>query len=394
MTIAAPMKQADASDTARKQQVFLERVTKRYEDVTAVAEVTLEVWRGEFLTILGPSGSGKTTTMRIIGGFVRPDSGRVEIEGRDVTDLPPNRRDVNTVFQSYGLFPHMSVEQNVAYGLRVKRVSRPERQRRVDDALALVRLQHEAKRRPAELSGGMKQRVALARALVNEPSVLLLDEPLGALDRKLREEMQVELRKIQTNLGMTFVYVTHDQDEALGMSDRLVVMRDGRVVQIGPPGSVYDDPINLWVAGFVGSSNQLDGTVRSKGPPIELETDVAPVVAMRSRGELRAGSRATMVVRPEHVAISRDQASSGVNCIRVRVGEVLNLGNHVKVVATTPGGVEFLARRQRPEIDSLGLDPGDEVYFEWAAEAPRIYGSEPPPEDLPQVGREANTASD
>ncbi len=208
----------DASSGAQPEhQVYLDRVTKRFGTVCAVDDVTLAVRRGEFLAILGPSGSGKTTTMRIIGGFVRPDSGRVEIRGRDVTHLPPNRRDVNTVFQSYALFPHMTVERNVDYGLRVKRVSRGERQRRVREALELVRLDQASGMRPAELSGGMQQRVALARAVVNRPSVLLLDEPLGALDRKLREDMQVELRRLQTTLEITFVYVTHDQDEALGI---------------------------------------------------------------------------------------------------------------------------------------------------------------------------------
>jgi spermidine/putrescine ABC transporter ATP-binding subunit len=390
MTIAVSMTRAAASDTVRTPHVVLERVTKRYGEVTALAEVTLEVQQGEFLTILGPSGSGKTTAMRIIGGFIRPDSGRVEIKGRDVTDLPPNRREVNTVFQSYGLFPHMSVEQNVGYGLRVKRVPRLERQRRVSEALALVRLSDEAKRRPAELSGGMKQRVALARALVNEPSVLLLDEPLGALDRKLREDMQVELRRLQTNLGMTFVYVTHDQDEALGMSDRLVVMRDGRIVQIGTPGTVYDDPINLWVAGFVGSSNQVVGTVRSIGSPIELETDLGPMVALRSRGKLRVGARATLVVRPEQVAISRLPPPDRVNSVAGRIDEVLNLGNHVKVVASTASGVDLLARRQRPEIESLGLDAGDSVHFCWAPEAPQIYATEDSTEENAHVREEAD----
>ena len=241
--------------------VRMSGVTKRYHSVTAVEDLHLDVTLGEFVAILGPSGSGKTTTMRIIGGFVEPDSGRVEILGRDVTHLPPNRRDVNTVFQSYGLFPHMTVEQNVAYGLRVRRVPRAERQRRVTEVLERVRLAHVPRARPHQLSGGMQQRVALARALVNEPAVLLLDEPLGALDRSLREHMQVELRQLQTALGITFIYVTHDQDEALGMSDRLVVMHDGRIVQVGRPAAVYDEPANLWVATFVGGGNELTGTV-------------------------------------------------------------------------------------------------------------------------------------
>ena len=254
---------AGAEHATEKRHVVVDRVTKAYRSVRALDDVTLAVHQGEFLAILGPSGSGKTTTIRVIGGFLRPDTGRVLIRGRDVTDLPPNRRDVNTVFQSYALFPHMTVERNVEYGLRTKRVDKPERRRRVQDALDMVRLGSVARMRPAELSGGMQQRVALARAVVNRPSVLLLDEPLGALDRKLREDMQVELRQLQVELGITFVYVTHDQDEALGMSDRLVVMRGGRIEQIGGSRVTFTTrPANFWVAMFVGSSNRIAATVR------------------------------------------------------------------------------------------------------------------------------------
>jgi spermidine/putrescine transport system ATP-binding protein len=359
----------------RERQVYLDRVTKRFGSVCAVDDVTLEVRSGEFLAILGPSGSGKTTTMRIIGGFVRPDSGRVEIRGRDVTDLPPNRRDVNTVFQSYALFPHMTVERNVDYGLRVKRVSRGERQRRVREALELVRLEQTAGMRPAELSGGMQQRVALARAIVNRPSVLLLDEPLGALDRKLREDMQVELRRLQTGLGITFVYVTHDQDEALGMSDRLVVMKEGRIEQIGTPGTVYDHPANLWVASFVGSSNQILATIRGVGHVLELESDAVRLLSIDSIHGARIGSRVTAVVRPEHVAISRVHVPGDRNCVRVQVREVLTLGGQVKVLASTPGGLELLARRERTGVDELELRSGEEVWFAWAPESVRVYES-------------------
>jgi spermidine/putrescine ABC transporter ATP-binding subunit len=364
-----------ASAVPRERQVYLDRVTKRFGPVCAVDDVTLEVRRGEFLAILGPSGSGKTTTMRIIGGFVRPDSGRVEIRGRDVTDLPPNRRDVNTVFQSYALFPHMTVERNVDYGLRVKRVSRVERQRRVREALELVRLEQTAGMRPAELSGGMQQRVALARAVVNRPSVLLLDEPLGALDRKLREDMQVELRRLQTGLGITFVYVTHDQEEALGMSDRLVVMKDGRIEQVGTPGTVYDHPANLWVAGFVGSSNQILASVRGVGDLLELESDAVRLLSIDSIPGVGVGSRVTAIVRPEHVAISRVNAPGDRNRVRVRVQEVLTLGGQVKVLASTPGGLELLARRERTGVDELELRSGEEVWFSWAPESVRVYES-------------------
>jgi spermidine/putrescine ABC transporter ATP-binding subunit len=357
----------------RERHVHLERVTKSFGSVRAVNDVTLDVLRGEFLAVLGPSGSGKTTLMRIIGGFVHPDSGRVEIRGRDVTDHPPNRRDVNTVFQSYALFPHMSVERNVGYGLRVTRVPRAERQRRVREALDLVRLEHVARMRPSELSGGMQQRVALARAVVNRPTVLLLDEPLGALDRKLREDMQVELRLLQTELGITFIYVTHDQDEALGMSDRLVVMKDGRIEQIGEPEAVYDRPANLWVATFVGSSNQIVATVRSLGRLLELESDAMRLFSADAIRTAGVGSRVTAVVRPERVQMSRESGSSDRNRVRVRVREVLTLGGQVKVVASTPGGLELLARRERQGVDDLELRPGDEVWFSWPPEAVRIY---------------------
>ncbi len=359
-----------------EREVFLDRVTKRYGPTTAVDDVTLGVRRGEFLAILGPSGSGKTTTMRVIGGFVRPDEGRVEIDGRDVTDLSPNRRDVNTVFQSYALFPHMSVEDNVGYGLRMRRVPRGERQRRVRETLELVRLGAAARQRPAELSGGMQQRVALARALVNRPRVLLLDEPLGALDRALREDMQVELRQLQTDLAMTFVYVTHDQDEALGMSDRLVVMRQGRLEQVGAPTAVYDDPASLWIAGFVGSSNRILGTVRAVAPEVELESDAVRIVAARPHGPLVPGSRATAVIRPENVDVLTAPPPEPVNGVRVRVREVLSLGAHVKCVASTPGGLDLLARWQRREHEPTVVCPGDEAWFRWAPEAVHVYGEE------------------
>src|SRR5690348_801628 len=235
----------------------LEGVRKNYGQVVAVDGIDLIVEKGEFFTLLGPSGSGKTTLLRLIAGFERPDAGRIELGGRDVTNLPPYVRETNTVFQDYALFPHMSVADNIAYGLRVKGVSRPAREKRVERALAMVRLTGLGHRRPSQLSGGQRQRVALARAVVNEPEVLLLDEPLGALDLKLRQEMQIELKQIQQQVGITFVYVTHDQEEALTMSDRLAVMANGRIEQIGSPVEVYERPASEFVAGFIGISNVL-----------------------------------------------------------------------------------------------------------------------------------------
>ena len=238
--------------------IRLRGLVKRYGATAAVDGVDLDVRRGEFFTMLGPSGSGKTTTLRMIAGFERPDEGTVELAGEEVSRRPPFERDVNTVFQDYALFPHLSVADNVAYGLRVKKVPKPERRTRTDEALEMVRLPGLGDRKPSQLSGGQRQRVALARAIVNRPRVLLLDEPLGALDLKLRQEMQVELKRIQQEVGITFVYVTHDQEEALTMSDRLAVFNDGRIEQIGAPADVYEHPASEFIAGFVGVSNVLE----------------------------------------------------------------------------------------------------------------------------------------
>ncbi len=233
-------------------------VRKRYGDVAAVDGVDLEIARGEFFTMLGPSGSGKTTTLRMIAGFERPDEGRIELGGTDVSGRPPFDRPVNTVFQDYALFPHMTVQQNVEYGLRVRKVAKAERRAKADEALARVRLEGYGQRKPGQLSGGQRQRVALARAIVNTPQALLLDEPLGALDLKLRQELQIELKQLQQELGMTFVYVTHDQEEALTMSDRIAVFNHGRIEQVGPPAEMYEHPATTFVAGFIGTSNILE----------------------------------------------------------------------------------------------------------------------------------------
>jgi putative spermidine/putrescine transport system ATP-binding protein len=326
--------------------VRLAGLRKRYGDVTAVDGVDLEIRRGEFFTMLGPSGSGKTTTLRVIAGFERPDEGTVELRGRDVSQLAPYERDVNTVFQDYALFPHMTVQENVEYGLRVKKVARAERRARAEEALSLVRLTGFGARKPSQLSGGQRQRVALARALVNRPQALLLDEPLGALDLKLRQELQVELKNLQQELGITFVYVTHDQEEALTMSDRLAVFNHGRIEQVGAPAEVYEHPASEFIAGFVGVSNVLerDGrrfTVRpekirllgdGEEPPAGTTVESGEVrdvvyvgavtrfhVRLDAGGELtvvsqnlesgssealeRQGSRVRLVWRPEHVFV-------------------------------------------------------------------------------------------
>src|SRR3954467_5385219 len=258
MTATEPRAGTEPQPAGGTADISLAGVRKAYGDVVAVDGVDLDIRRGEFFTLLGPSGSGKTTCLRMIAGFERPDEGRIELAGEDVSRLPPAERDVNTVFQDYALFPHMSVGDNVAYGLKVKKVAKGERAQRVEEALAMVRLEGYGDRRPSQLSGGQRQRVALARALVNRPRVLLLDEPLGALDLKLRQQLQVELKRIQNEVGITFVYVTHDQDEALTMSDRIAVMDGGRVLQVGSPRDVYEEPGSRFVAGFVGVSNLLE----------------------------------------------------------------------------------------------------------------------------------------
>jgi putative spermidine/putrescine transport system ATP-binding protein len=281
--------------------IRLAGLTKQYGGVVAVAGIDLEVAPGEFFTLLGPSGSGKTTTLRMIAGFEDPTSGTVELAGEDVVDIPPYDRAVNTVFQDYALFPHMTVGENVGYGMKVARVPKAERDKRRDEALEMVRLPGYAERKPSELSGGQRQRVALARAIVNRPRVLLLDEPLGALDLKLREQMQVELKTIQREVGITFVYVTHDQDEALTMSDRIAVFNEGRVEQVSPPIELYEHPANEFVAGFVGISNVIerDGerlTIRPE--KIELLDPAAPTNGLHSeRGRVVEIAYAGMVTR-------------------------------------------------------------------------------------------------
>ena len=273
--MARPVSEAQArpepsADGALQAAVRLEAVHKRFGDVVAVDGVTLDVDQGEFFSLLGPSGSGKTTCLRMIAGFELPSGGRVLLQGRDVTRLPPYERDVNTVFQDYALFPHMTVAENVEYGLQVKGVPKGDRRSRVADALRMVRLEGFERRRPSALSGGQRQRVALARALVNQPAVLLLDEPLGALDLKLRQQMQIELKAIQQRVGLTFIYVTHDQEEALTMSDRIAVMSAGRVEQVGPPQDLYEEPTTTFVAGTAGVHFRSRGTVRVS--PVSMST--------------------------------------------------------------------------------------------------------------------------
>ena len=315
----------DGADTAGI-AVRLDGVEKRYGDVVAVDGVDLEVRDGEFFSMLGPSGSGKTTTLRMIAGFELPTRGRVVLHGRDVTDVAPFDRDVNTVFQDYALFPHMSVGENVGYGLMVRKVPRSERAERVTEALRMVRLDGYEKRRPSQLSGGQRQRVALARALVNRPRVLLLDEPLGALDLKLREEMQIELKAIQQQVGITFIYVTHDQEEALTMSDRIAVFNAGRIVQLGTPADVYERPATRFVAGFVGTSNLLSGEV--------------------ARSIM--GREGTFTIRPEKISLTDPNASVGADETGASgtIRDVVYLGPDTRYIVELDAGARLVVTQQ------------------------------------------------
>jgi spermidine/putrescine transport system ATP-binding protein len=338
------------------------------EIVHAVAGVDLRIAQGEFFSLLGPSGCGKTTTMRMIAGFEDPTRGTVSLAGRDVTGVMPNKRDVNMVFQSYALFPHMSVFDNVAFGLRRKGLPKDEISTAVGDMLRIVDLAGREKRRPRELSGGQQQRVALARALVNKPAALLLDEPLGALDLKLRQAMQIELKRIQREVGITFVYVTHDQGEALTMSDRIAVMNEGVIEQLGPPREIYEHPETKFVAGFIGTSNLLSGTVASVSgtSAVVLDDDGQHVeVPLRDGLAITTGSTVELTVRPEKIALSA-QPAEGDRCrLRGTVTEVVYLGTSTSynVLASTGDEVTVFVQNAHNADDLAGR--GQEIWLCW-----------------------------
>jgi spermidine/putrescine transport system ATP-binding protein len=371
MTDTAAQAALHAASEARAGDVTLTGVTKRYGDQTAVDGLDLHIAQGEFLSLLGPSGCGKTTTLRMIAGFEEPDAGDIRISGSSVVGVPPHRRNVNTVFQQYALFPHLTVAENVAFGLRRTRVPRSEIRDRVVEALDMVRMRSFADRRPAALSGGQQQRIALARALVNRPSVLLLDEPLSALDRQLREEMQVELKLLQARLGTTFVFVTHDQGEALSMSDRIAVMRAGRIEQLADADTVYGSPASAYVAGFIGRQNFFAGT--AAGATVEADG-----LTLRGTADLVAGTAVRAAIRPEAVRLALGE-EPGENRIVGRLVGISHLGESMQYIVES-GRHSIVVLTPRPSAPSVR--PGDAVTLSWAASDVAIFpddGATPAP---------------
>ncbi len=357
--------------------VEMHGISKRFGDVVAVDGVDLQIGDGEFFALLGPSGCGKTTTLRMIAGLDIPSEGRLAIFGEEVASWPPDRRPVNTVFQAYALFPHMTVAQNIAFGLQMRGIRGADADRQVAEATALVQLEGMEHRRPSQLSGGQQQRVALARALVNHPKVLLLDEPLGALDLKLRQEMQVELKALQREVGITFVFVTHDQEEALAMSDRVGVMSEGRLLQVGTPAEVYEHPANRFVADFIGRTNLLEGVTESSSA---VRLDAGAVVA--AANGLAAGSAAALSVRPEQVRLHRrGETPAGAPCLDGVITDATYLGHafvYTVAIGPTAGASGTHASERaatitaRSETGSAALAAGEPVSVSWSPEATTV----------------------
>jgi spermidine/putrescine transport system ATP-binding protein len=355
----------DVPDTGRRVAVELSGVIKRFGEFVAVDDLTLEILEGEFFSLLGPSGCGKTTTLRMIAGFEEPTEGEIRVAGEPMRGVPPYRRPVNTVFQSYAIFPHLNVFDNVAFGLRRAGVKGEELRQRVTEACAMVQLEGFEKRKPNALSGGQQQRVALARALVNRPKVLLLDEPLGALDLKLRKEMQLELKSLQHEVGITFVYVTHDQEEALTMSDRIAVMNEGKVQQVADPTTLYELPRNRFVANFIGQTNVFSGTVESvSGDRVTLRTrGGARIEATSHEGiEVEVGAQAQSTVRPEKVRFG----SAGDNVVSAEIRQIVYLGVSTQYIAELSDGGALVLHQQNIH-DAAGPAIGDEVSVAWDA---------------------------
>src|SRR5262245_60902200 len=359
--------------------ITVDHVVKRFGDYVAVHDANFEIARGEFFSMLGPSGCGKTTTLRMIAGFEQPTTGRILLEGKDVSRVPPYRRNVNTVFQHYALFPHMSVYDNVAFGPRSRKIDEADVKKRVAELLEVVRLQKFATRKPTQLSGGQQQRVALARALVNYPSALLLDEPLGALDLKLRQAMQIELKRIQREVGITFIYVTHDQEEALTMSDRIAVMNEGKVEQIGSPEEIYHSPSSVFVANFIGVANLLPATVQNNsGKDITVLVGGNRLVHVDSGPrQWSVGDPATVMVRPERLHLSRE-ANGRQSALPTVVDAVLFQGSSIRCILKAADGTPIVAHVGHD--DPLpGLDTGQSLWVSSASDAARLL----PPSKAP-----------
>jgi spermidine/putrescine transport system ATP-binding protein len=363
----------------RRDGVVLEHVSKRFADVQAVDDVSLDVHPGEFFSLLGPSGCGKTTTLRMVAGFERTDSGRILIGEADVTDTPPHRRPVNTVFQSYALFPHLTVAENVGFGLRFRRIGGSEKKARVEEMLHLVRLDGYGPRKPHQLSGGQQQRVALARSLILSPAVLLLDEPLGALDAKLRRELQIELKRIQREVGITFVYVTHDQEEALTMSDRLGVMSGGRIEQLDSARKVYEEPETTFVADFLGVSNLMDATCDGRGGVVVDGTKLEA-----ERGLTSATGTVRLTIRPERIGILGRESSES-NCLEASVESLVYLGSTTQVHLRLPseGRLQALVTNVG---DETTYKEGDAVKAHLPREALRVLVESPLPAPADEEG--------
>lgn len=342
----------------------LQDIAKSFDSADVLKGISLSIQEGEFVTLLGSSGCGKTTLLRIIAGLTAPDAGRVLLEGRDVVSDPPEKRNVNTIFQNYALFPHMTVSQNVAYALKIRGVSKGETARRVQDMLALVQMSGSEKKTPAQLSGGQRQRVAIARALINQPKVLLLDEPLGALDLQLRRQMQYELKKLQQQqLGTTFIYVTHDQEEAINMSDRIVLLRDGHIEQQGAPNEIYDRPRTSYAARFVGNANVLTGSVvRVDGDAVLLESESGTMLCRADGLPVEVGSSLTLAVRGENIELARSPFESA--CLKGVVEENTYAGGMLRIPVRLTDGTEVIITRQGIHFD---FSAGEPVYLGWDA---------------------------
>jgi spermidine/putrescine transport system ATP-binding protein len=371
-------KEADGAVGTELAAIELKGIVKTFyphgDAVRAVKGVDVSIGEGEFFSLLGPSGCGKTTTMRMIAGFDEPTEGEVFLHGQNVVGVPPNRRDVNMVFQSYALFPHMSVFENVAFGLRRKGVAKDEVARRAGEMLEIVDLKGREKRRPRELSGGQQQRVALARALVNRPRALLLDEPLGALDLKLRQAMQVELKRIQREVGITFVYVTHDQNEALTMSDRIAVMNDGLIEQLGSPREIYERPATKFVAGFIGTSNVLSGTIASaRGGQAVIEAGPGERIVVP--GEVAMGETVELTVRPEKIEVHPERPGGDGCAVRGTVTEVVYLGMFTNYNVTTSSGAEVVVFVQNVSSADDVATRGDSVWLSWDPRHSYVIGA-------------------